>query len=299
MKRALAALFAGSLWTLVAAGTVPVDPPPVDLPPVDLPRTAPVPGGVAVVPLGPLTRPVSAVRYGKRPVMLRRDGEQWVAVVGIPLAAKVGEHHLDVTVDGRVRRVSFRVRPMQYAEQRLTIRNRRMVEPTQKDLERIWREKKIIGRSFATFSPAPPPSLRFIPPVDGRYSSPFGLRRFFNGKPRKPHSGLDIAAPEGTPIRAPAPGVVLTTGNYFFNGNTVFLDHGNGLVSMFCHMNRIDVKPGQRLARGAVLGRVGKTGRVTGPHLHWSVSLNNTRVDPGLFLSAPPVKGAPTPPVAE
>ena len=269
-------------------------------PQADLPFQAAVPGGVAVVPVGPLSYPPPTVVYGKQRVMLRsKDDQRWVAVVGIPLGARPGEHHLDITDSGGRRRVAFRVEPKRYAEQRLTIKNRRMVEPTQKDLNRIWREKKIIGRSFATWSETAPPSLRFTVPVAGRYSSPFGLRRFFNGKPRKPHSGLDIAAPEGAPIRAPAPGTVLATGDYFFNGNTVLLDHGNGLVSMFCHMSRIDVKPGQKISQGEILGQVGKTGRVTGPHLHWSVSLNNTRVDPGLFLPAPPVKGAPTPPAAE
>jgi murein DD-endopeptidase MepM/ murein hydrolase activator NlpD len=124
-------------------------------------------------------------------------------------------------------------------------------------------------------------------PVDGRYSSPFGLRRYFNDQPRKPHSGLDIAAPEGTPIQAAESGVVVETGDYFFNGKTVFIEHGQGLVTMYCHLRKIDVETGQTVTRGEKIGEVGKTGRVTGAHLHWSVSLNHAMVDPLLFLDQP------------
>ena len=129
-----------------------------------------------------------------------------------------------------------------------------------------------------------PDSLRMALPVSGRESSPFGLRRYFNEQPRKPHSGLDIAAPEGTPVLAPAGGRVIDTGEYFFNGNTVFLDHGQGLVTMYCHLHEIRVEAGQTVQEGETLGTVGRTGRATGPHLHWGVSLNDARVDPRLFL---------------
>ena len=133
---------------------------------------------------------------------------------------------------------------------------------------------------YLRFSEAGESPLPFLQPVDGPQSSAFGLRRVLNGEPRAPHSGIDIAAPTGTPIRNPAPGVVTITGDFYFNGKTVFVDHGQGLISMVCHLSRIDVAEGDEVARGAVLGLVGSTGRSTGPHLHWSVSMNGSRVDP-------------------
>ncbi|WP_317622950.1 peptidoglycan DD-metalloendopeptidase family protein [Thiohalobacter sp.] len=252
-----------------------------------LPRAEPVPGGVAVVALGS-ERP-AAVRYRERPVLVVAEAGQWHAVVGIPLAARPGAATLAVTgSDGRTRQLAFEIRDKDYESQYLTIENKRKVNPNAEDLARIRKEEKRIRAAFARFTEGRQPELNFTLPVNGPVSSPFGLRRFFNRQPRKPHSGLDLAAPRGTPVQAPAPGVVLDTGDFFFNGNTVFIDHGQGLVSMYCHMDHIQVRPGQAVARGEVIGTVGSTGRVTGPHLHWSVSLNDARVDPSLLLEANP-----------
>lgn len=248
-----------------------------------LPEGRPVPGGVALVPLPGESRP--QVSYRDHRVMVVRKDDRWIAVVGIPLGASPGTEEIRVTrPDGETVPVRFQVREEDYPEQHLTIENRRMVNPEPRDLERIRRERSLMDAAFATYSDVAEPPTAFRLPVRAPQSSAFGLRRFYNGEPRSPHSGIDLAADAGTPIRAPAPGRVLDTGNYFFNGNTVLLDHGQGLITMYCHLSSIAVEPNDVLEQGQVLGTVGATGRVTGAHLHWSVSLNNARVDPRLFL---------------
>jgi murein DD-endopeptidase MepM/ murein hydrolase activator NlpD len=245
----------------------------------------PVPGGIAAVRL-PVDADPASVRYEQRRVLVVRRENASYAVVGLALDAKPGTHYLQArTLADKPLRLAFEVRDKTYESQHITIKDKRKVNPEKRDMVRIRREQQQIGAALNHWSDGPVATLDFLKPVNGPFSSPFGLRRYFNDQPRKPHSGLDIAAVEGAPISAPAPGTVIDTGDFFFNGNTVFIDHGEGLITMYCHLSRIDVKPGQRVATGEVIGAVGKTGRVTGPHLHWGVSLNNARVDPLLFLS--------------
>jgi murein DD-endopeptidase MepM/ murein hydrolase activator NlpD len=224
--------------------------------------------------------------YGGHRVMVRRDGDGWSAVVGIPLDTEPGPQAVIVRhPDGHTVRQGFEVAAKRYPTQRLTITDTRKVEPTPEDLERIRREQEAIRTALATWSHPGPAGLGLERPVTGRLSSPFGLRRFFNDQPRRPHSGLDVAAARGAPVLAAADGTVVATGEFFFNGKTVFLDHGQGLVTMYCHLDRIDIAEGQHVRAGERVGAVGNTGRATGPHLHFGVSLNQAFVDPGLFLS--------------
>jgi murein DD-endopeptidase MepM/ murein hydrolase activator NlpD len=241
----------------------------------------PVPGGVAVIDLGPGASAPSA-RYDGKPVLVVKEQDTWRAIVGLPLSVKPGTQQLS---SGN-RQLPFTVGAKQYPEQRITLKNTRQVNPNPTDMTRINAELAEQTRAYRTFSPGTPSNLLLDKPVDGPLSSRFGVRRFFNGEERNPHSGLDFAVPAGTPIKTPAGGKVILLGNYFFNGNTVFVDHGQGFISMFCHMSKIDVRVGQVLARGAVVGRVGATGRATGPHMHWNVSLNDARVDPAIFIGA-------------
>jgi murein DD-endopeptidase MepM/ murein hydrolase activator NlpD len=249
-----------------------------------LPANSPVPGGVAVLKLGQLGKDRPVVQYKENRVLVLPNETHWYALVGIPLSAEPGIHTVWVQEAGERQTRTFKVTDKKYRTQHLTIKNKRKVEPNKQDVERILSERDEIVAALKHWRDADDVNVEFTVPVNGRRSSSFGLRRFFNNKPRKPHSGMDIAAAKGTPIKAPAPGIVVETGDYFFNGNTVFIDHGQGLVTMYCHMDRIDVKPGQAVQTGESIGLVGATGRVTGPHLHWGVSLNNARVDPALFI---------------
>lgn len=241
----------------------------------------PVPGGVAVVDLGSAAQAPKASYLGK-PVLVVKEQNNWLAIVGIPLTVKPGAQQ----ISAGTRNLGFTVGNKKYPEQRITLKNQRQVNPNPADLKRIDGELAEQLRAYRSFSANTPSNLLLDKPVNGPLSSKFGVRRFFNGEERNPHSGLDFAVPAGTPIKTPAAGKVILTGNYFFNGNTVFVDHGQGFISMFCHMSKIDVKVGQSLARGAVVGKVGSTGRATGPHMHWNVSLNDARVDPAIFIGA-------------
>ncbi|MCV6611304.1 MAG: peptidoglycan DD-metalloendopeptidase family protein [Amphritea sp.] len=256
---------------------------------IELPEESRVPGGIALIPLAGLNtqQAPSAWYRGNRVMVIPStetrfaDQSPWLAVIGIPLSAKPADEQL-MKADGK--RFPFSIEDKAYKEQRLTITNKRHVNPNQQDLARYKREKDEMVTAFKSWSTPELSSLEFVLPSEGRFSSPFGLKRFFNDQPRNPHSGLDIAGGQGGAINAPAPGKVVAVGDYFFNGKTVIVDHGFGLTTLYCHMSRIDVAIGDQLNTGDSIGAIGKTGRVTGPHLHWTVSLNNTRVDPLLFV---------------
>ncbi|MGE3667154.1 MAG: peptidoglycan DD-metalloendopeptidase family protein [Steroidobacteraceae bacterium] len=253
-----------------------------------LPRTSATPGGVVFVDAGPANAdesPAPVVTLDGVRTMVVREGGRWTAIVGIPLT-QAAPARVDVLVkdrDASERHIEIAIADKQYATQRLKVKPGQ-VNLSKENLERVEAERARILAALATFSAEPPATLMLRQPVPGPRSSSYGLRRVFNGEPRNPHTGMDIAAPTGTPIVAPADGRVLDTGDFFFNGNTVLLDHGQGLVTMYCHLSAIGVVPGQKVKAGDALGEVGATGRVTGPHLHWGVTLNRTSVDPALFL---------------
>ncbi len=269
-----------ALATLMAAQSAPSEPAGPRLQAMVPPNT-PVPGGIAVMPIQASPKPRVEFRGSQVMVVQGPEPDRWLALIGIPLSTEPGNYTVQLN---RQENLPFTVTDKKYESQYLTLTNKRQVNPEPQDLVRIQLERDEMDRAFLTWNDAADPVTSFILPTQGIISSSFGLRRFYNEQPRSPHSGLDIAADEGVEIIAPANGIVSVTGDYFFNGKTVLIDHGHGLVTMYCHMSRVDVAPGQAITMGDPIGAVGKTGRVTGPHLHWSVSLNNARVDPNLLL---------------
>jgi len=238
------------------------------------------PGGIAIVEVGSIDKAAPEVSLGDQSLLVMRRGEKWVAVAGIALDTTPGTIRLSVNgVDSDVD-----ISGHDYREQRITVENQSFVEQTPEQLDRIFAERKIIDAVLMSFTERPVDGVSLGAPVPGKQSDSFGYRRFFNDQPRSPHKGMDISAGSGQAVVAPRAGAVAATGNYFFNGNTVLVDHGQGFITMYCHLSEIGVEEGQEVVTGNVLGAVGATGRVTGPHLHFETYLNGTAVDPAIFL---------------
>ena len=246
--------------------------------PAASPSPTAVPGGIYrwSLPDG-----ATDLRFNTRPVLIR--GAE--ALVGLPLSQPLGPADITYRLGDQTRSHAFEVSDKAYSEQHITLKNREMVNPNPEQLARIRRESSRQRALYLTFSDRTPPQNGFLRPLEGPVSSLFGHRRFFNGEPRNPHSGLDIAAPTGAEIRAPADAEVTLVDHLYYNGKTIFLDHGQGLITMYCHLSEPLVNEGETVQQGQVIGLVGATGRVTGPHLHWSVSLNGYRVDPQRMMS--------------
>ncbi len=258
-----------------------------------LPRESAVPGGIALVRLGTAVPGAATPRawLGEQRVWVSVEGGQWTAVVGLALDLPPGSHQLRVDAIEQERQVDFVVRPKTYPEQHIRLKDSSKVTLSPADEARAVAEIAEIRqfkRHWRSVGPEDEVEARFQQPAAGRLASRFGLRRFFNGEARAPHSGLDVAIRRGTPVNSTARGTVLAVDDYFFNGKTVFVDHGNGLISMYCHLDRSDVQAGDPVSQGQRVGLSGMTGRASGPHLHWGMVLNGAMVDPALFIERAP-----------
>ena len=247
------------------------------------PRQLLVPGGIAIIDLEQNNS--IGFQFRGKPVLTTRIDGIPRAIVGLPLNLKPGEHFIQKRSDNQVYKKYFTIVDKEYSTQHITITDKRKVNPYASDMDRILAEKKRKQKARVHYSKTDA-DVDFLLPVRGIRTGSYGRRRVFNGQARRPHSGMDIAAENGTPIVTPSAGTVIEMGDFFFSGNLIYIDHGQGLISMFAHLSEINVKPGERVERGQVVGKVGATGRVTGPHLHWSLGLNGTWIDPSLFLSS-------------
>jgi murein DD-endopeptidase MepM/ murein hydrolase activator NlpD len=248
------------------------------------PREDLVPGGLAVIELNSAENQLVFL-FRNRPVLIVQKNAKSFALIGLSLNLKPGEYFIEANSGnaGVLLKKFFNVKDKEYTTQHITIKDKRKVNPYAKDMTRILAEKKRKQKASKYFSENQP-DVNFLLPLKGISTGSFGRRRVFNGQSRRPHSGMDIAAETGTSIIAPASGTVIEAGDFFFSGNMVYLDHGQGLISLYAHLNEINVSIGDKVKKGQVVGKVGETGRVTGPHLHWSLGLNGSWINPELFL---------------
>jgi murein DD-endopeptidase MepM/ murein hydrolase activator NlpD len=265
-----------------AAGTAPID--------VALAARSIQPGELVVLTLTARTdadrlrvaafgRPVGVVAIGSR---------EWRALVGIDLDVAPGNHPVLITIrvadQDLSRTYELAVKPRRFATRRLEVGDA-FVNPPAGELVRIERENVELERLWHASADEALWIGPFAAPVPDRATSSFGTRSIFNGERRSPHSGTDFLSPAGTPIRAPNAGRVVFSGDLYFSGNTLVIDHGLGVVSLFAHLSAFAVQEGDVVSKGQLVGNVGATGRVTGPHLHWAVRVNGARVDPLAVLA--------------
>lgn len=252
-----------------------------------------VPGGIKKLSIPSQTLPI--LNYDNHRVAVIKKDQGYLAVIGIPINVQIQPQTLIQTFPPN-KSYQFDIKQKAYKVQKLTIKNTRKVTPLLEDEARITEEQLDLNKTLAHWRiVADPFAQSFIAPVRGYITSTFGLSRVYNGIPKAPHTALDIAASQGTPIKATADGQVINIHDRFFTGNTVIIDHGQGVMSLYAHMHEVKVTNGQWLKQGDIIGTVGKTGRVTGPHLHWAIYLNQTSVDPLLLIDSKDVLPIATP----
>jgi murein DD-endopeptidase MepM/ murein hydrolase activator NlpD len=244
-----------------------------------MPKNSPYPGGVAVIDLGYKKQNVTF--DGKKVFVNQEKNKKWYAWVGISLAEK--RKSIDIKIENQTKTINLKSK--EYKKQYITLKGdrKKYVGLSKENLNRHYGEKALSKKVLQSYSSVDIGDFKFAKPVNTNFSNTYGKRRYFNNQPRKPHSGTDMSAKQGTPIKAPLSGRVKIAKEFFFSGNVIYIDHGRGLVTMYAHLDKFHVKDGDFVFKGDIIGKVGKTGRVTGPHLHYGVALNGNMVDPKLF----------------
>ncbi|HEX6178941.1 MAG TPA: M23 family metallopeptidase [Thermoanaerobaculia bacterium] len=242
------------------------------------------------VPNQPDLKSVQVMWQGKQ-VPAFHAGDSWITILGVDLDEEPGDHRAEAVLtrgDGRVERdeITISVVAKQFPTSHLKV-DERFVRLSEENLNRVNRESKETDAIYARITTDLFPEEEFTIPIAGGSGRNFGQRRVFNGRPRAPHSGADLRAKTGTPIHATNRGRVVLAKPLFFTGNTVILDHGLGIYSLYAHLSRIDVKRDEIVNNGQVVGLAGATGRVTGAHLHWAMRVQGARVDPFSLIAAP------------
>jgi hypothetical protein len=210
----------------------------------------------------------------------------WTALIGIDLDTPAGPHVVTIATDtgAQAARYTLNIHARAFPTRHLTVDDA-FVNPPEAEMTRIARDAADLAALWSASSPTRLWTRPFVRPVPQAANSAFGSRSVLNGSPRNPHGGADFASPEGTPIKAPNGGRVVLARSLYYTGNTVVIDHGLGLFSLFAHLSETTVTIGEAVTAGQPIGRVGSTGRVTGPHLHWAVRANGARVDPLSLLA--------------
>lgn len=246
------------------------------------------PGGVARVDIGGAIdgERITATIFGEDIALYYDEPQQkWRALIGVDLDTKPGTYRLRIARgDSAPTEHTLRIAPKQFEVRRLNVPGN-FVEPPEDALKQISRDSEMLAAAYARVSPRKW-SGAFVLPVNGKPTSNFGTRSYYNGQRRSPHAGVDFRGTVGTPVRAANRGEVVVAASMYFTGNTVVVDHGDRLFSIFAHLSELHAKAGDTVDAGTVVGLLGATGRVTGPHLHWSVRLNGARVDPLSLIAA-------------
>lgn len=253
---------------------------------LQLPREHAVPGGVVFLEIKSNTSTLPKAYFNDQPVLVYQNNKKSFAMIGIPLNTKPGNYKIKYEYDHNVEYQDFKIDAGKYDISKITIKNKNMVNPDKKTLLTIAADQAKIQKALNSTRAVAPQMLVFQQPVKGILSTSFGAQRIINGQIKNPHSGMDIAAPTGEAVYSAGDGVVTLAENFYFSGNMIAVDHGSGLITLYAHLSKILVKVGDKVITSDMIGRVGSTGRVTGPHLHWTVKLNQASVNPALFITA-------------